>query len=361
MKLTHMSHSIVSLAVACLPLAAASTASAQQPTPTAIDPSLIAYATTKDSARLPDGRSFHMVCMGKGSPTVILSPGSSGWSENWHTVQPAVAAKTRVCAWDRAGQGLSTGLPQMQAVDGAVTDLQAALKALRIPGPYVAVGASMGGLDSLLLADREPAQVAGMVLVDPSFPEQTKRMDRAIAAQRALAPPQTDQTAGPRQGPPGFDRLLRCIAALRNGTVRQGHADPDGCLALQYPDVYPSQLRAALDKRWAAETPEAMASALEGMHSEPSATIAIKPDRSYGVMPLIVLTAGINPGAPGPVAEWSHGNQDLAKLSTKGVWRLVADSPHDIPTAKPQVVIDAINEVVDAVRAETGSHRPVRR
>jgi pimeloyl-ACP methyl ester carboxylesterase len=346
--LTRVSEFIVGMALACSQLVSFNSASAQASTP-AVDPSLAVYANAKDSVRLPDGRTFHIVCMGKGSPTVILSPGSSGWSENWHTVQPAVAAKTRVCAWDRAGQGLSTGLPQMQAVDGAVTDLQAALKARHIPGPYVAVGVSMGGLDSLLLADREPSQVAGMVLVDPSFPDQTRRMDAAIAAQRALAPVRSGPSAGPPQGPPGFERLLTCIAALRNGAVSKGH-DPDGCLVLQYPASYPPKLRAALGRRWAEETPQAMASALEGMHSEPSATIAIKPDRHYGAIPLTVLTAGINPGAPGPVAEWKRANQELATLSTRGTWRLVPDSGHDIPSEKPQAVIDAINEVIDAAR-----------
>jgi pimeloyl-ACP methyl ester carboxylesterase len=338
-----VSHSIIGLALAGLPLAAAPTAQAQQPAPSAVDPSLAVYASLKDSVRLPDGRTFHMVCMGKGSPVVILNPGSSGWSENWHTVQPAVAAKTRVCAWDRAGQGLSTGLPQMQAVDGATTDLQGALKIARISGPYVVAGVSMGGLDSLLLKDREPLQVVGMVLIDPSFPDQTRRLDRAIAS----APAQGDNPPPP----PFVARLMKCVDALRARTLKPGGADPDGCLVPQYPAAYPPELRAALDKALAQATPEQIASALEGMHSEPSATIAIKPDRNYGNMPLTVLTAGINPGAPAAVAEWRRANQELATMSTRGVWRLVADSGHDIPSANPQVVIDAIDEMVDTVRA----------
>ena len=103
----------------------------------AVDPTLLPYASTRDSVRLPDGRTFQFVCMGQGSPVVILTTGANGWSVGWHVVQPAVAARTRVCAWDREGFGLSSGTPKPQTVDQSTTDLQAALKAGRIAGPYV--------------------------------------------------------------------------------------------------------------------------------------------------------------------------------------------------------------------------------
>ena len=69
-------------------------------------------------------------------------------------VQPAVAQKTRVCAWDRASWGLSSPSRQPQTADNRTSDLQAALKADGIKGPYVVVGHSMGGYESLLLKDR---------------------------------------------------------------------------------------------------------------------------------------------------------------------------------------------------------------
>ena len=353
MGLKRLLRPVIGLALTCAPVGAAPPALAQEKTPLAVDPSLAAYASTRDSVRLPDGRTLHMVCMGRGSPTVILTPGSSGWSINWHEVQPAVAAKTRVCAWDRPGQGLSTGLSQPEFIDQATTDLQAALKAGRIAWPYVVVGVSMGGLDSLLLADREPSKVAGMVLVDPSFPDQSRRLQRAAPDVLAW---------GDTHPPPFVPFLQKCMAALRTGTLRSGGSDPDGCLRQQFPPSYPPVLRAALEKARAEATREAIASAMEGIHSEPSATIAINPGRNYGSMPLIVLTAGINEGGPDlppdlkakvplVAAEWRRANEELATLSSRGVYRLVPDASHDIPGTKPQVVIDAINEVVDAVRA----------
>ncbi len=338
-------------------LAFAGTAAAQVRTPPQVDPALAAYASSKDSVRLPDGRTIHLVCMGRGSPLVILTTGANGWGVGWNVVQPAVATKTRVCAWDRAGFGLSTATRKPQTIDETTSDLQAALKAGRMAGPYVVVGASLGGFESLLMADREPSKVVGMVLVDPSFPDQNDRQRRAGPALIAW-----DEV----HPPPFLPLLQRCAAALHGGTLRHGDPDPDGCLHPPQPPNYPPELRAALEK-WEAETaPELIGTTLETMMSgsrlgDLDSKIALKPDRNYGKMPLIVLTAGDAHGPPGipdelkaqvPVmrAEWRRAHEEIAALSTRGADRVVPGSEHDIAHDKPQAVIDAINEVVDEAR-----------
>src|SRR6187431_2220157 len=102
--------------------------------PDGIDRTLAQYASTEDSVRLPDGRSIHLVCTGDGSPSVILLAGMADWSVAWNRVQPAVAARTRVCAWDRAGLGLSDPPAKPQMVDATTADLEAALAAADING-----------------------------------------------------------------------------------------------------------------------------------------------------------------------------------------------------------------------------------
>jgi pimeloyl-ACP methyl ester carboxylesterase len=324
---------------------------AQERTSPSVDTSLVPYASTKDSVRLPDGRMIHLVCMGKGSPTVILTTGANGWSIAWRGVQPAVAAQARVCAWDRAGFGLSSAVLKPQTVDQTAADLQAALAAGHIDGPYVLVGASMGGWESLLLKDRMSSMVVGMVLVDPSFPDQTERQNRVYSP--ALK-------AWDDSHPPPFVPILRkCVTALRAGTVPAG--DPDGCLGGARPPAYPPALIAALDKVQADRTPQMRAATLEGMLAGPelnaiNSKVTIKPGRDYGNMPLIVLTASQIGGVPGIPAQlqmqgaWREGHRDLAALSHRGEDRIVPDSPHDIAAAKPQAVIDAIDEIVDLAR-----------
>src|SRR3569832_1443370 len=99
-------------------------ASGQALAPTPVDQSLAAYASTRDSAHLPDGRVIHVVRMGEGSPTVILTAGYGGWGISWSKVQPAGARKTRVCAWDRAGLGMRQLSPQPQTIDNTTSDLK---------------------------------------------------------------------------------------------------------------------------------------------------------------------------------------------------------------------------------------------
>ncbi len=348
------------LAASALVLGGASISSAQPPLRAAVDPAFVPYAGVTDSARLPDGRMIHVVCMGQGSPTVVLTAGSGDWSIAWYRVQPKVAEKTRVCAWDRAGFGMSSPAIPAQSVDQRTSDLQAALKADGIKGPYVAVGHSLGGYESLLLKDREPAAVVGMVLVDPSIPDQvaTQRRVTPLGYAEALAHP-----------PPFLPHMQKCAADLRAGTVWLGKPDPNNCMP-SAPPTFPPELSAALEKAQLGPGPANYAGLYETMVAYQGwdfrtrdSTLVIKSDRNYGNMPLIVLTAGAiepphpdfsdarNAEIPKQFAEWMRAHDALAALSTRGVNRTVPDSTHYIHQLKPQVVIDAIDEVVDAARA----------
>ncbi len=321
---------------------------------------LAPYASAKDSARLPDGRTIHLVCMGQGSPVVILTAGGGDWSDNWYKVQPAIAEKTRVCAWDRAGLGMSSPTNPPESVDKRTSALQAALKADGIKGPFIMVGHSLGSYESLLLKDREPANVVGMVLVDPSYPGQVDEMERTRPAQWAY-------TSRPD---PAVSVLLTCAAALRVGAVWHGKPDPNGCMTPDWPAVLPPELRAALEKAEIEPGPETYAAFKEAEVAYQNwqfigidSRLVIKPDRNYGNMPLIVLTAGVDsplpPDAPAEAKaeiprlmrpQWVRAHDALAALSTRGVNRILPDSTHYIHQIKPQVVIDAIDEVADAAR-----------
>ena len=63
-----------------------------------VDETLAPYVSTADSVKLPDGRMLHIVCMGKGSPTVILSAGLGDQAMTWNAIQPAMARITRSVA-----------------------------------------------------------------------------------------------------------------------------------------------------------------------------------------------------------------------------------------------------------------------
>jgi pimeloyl-ACP methyl ester carboxylesterase len=120
------------------------------------------------------GRRLHLVVMGedKGQPTVILEQGMGSFSSNWYWVQTELATDTRVVAYDRAGLGWSDPAPRPHDAYESAADLHQALVETKIGGPYVVAGHSYGGLVVRAFTDLYPDEVAGMVLVDASHPDQ---------------------------------------------------------------------------------------------------------------------------------------------------------------------------------------------
>jgi pimeloyl-ACP methyl ester carboxylesterase len=118
------------------------------------------------------GRRLHLHCTGTGSPTVVLEGGLGEMSSSWARIAPAVTPTTRVCAYDRAGQGWSDDAARPQDGLAIARDLHALLAAAGERAPFVLVGHSTGGAYAMTYAAQYPAQVAGMVLLDSSTPDQ---------------------------------------------------------------------------------------------------------------------------------------------------------------------------------------------
>ncbi len=113
-----------------------------------------------------DNHRLNVYCFGTGSPTVVFDSGWEDWAPAWAIVQPAVARFTRTCSYDRAGAGFSDPGPMPRTSVRIADDLHAALHRLHIPGPYVLVGHSFGSYNLRTFVDRYPSEVAGLVLVD---------------------------------------------------------------------------------------------------------------------------------------------------------------------------------------------------
>src|SRR3954451_210167 len=176
-----------------------------------------AYLAKGQAVKLPDGRLMHLYCEGQGAPTVVLDSGLGDGAWSWSRVQDQIALKTRVCSYDRAGYGTSSPGPEPRDSKAIVADMAAMLKAAHERGPYVIVGHSLGSFDARLFAFTYPAQVAGMVLVDPSADGQMKRMaavvPKFIAANDAAYGVMRPCAESPR--PPERDRV--CVGIFPPG------------------------------------------------------------------------------------------------------------------------------------------------
>lgn len=125
-------------------------------------------------------------CAGHGTPAVILEAGytASGIDTYGPVIVPALARRTRVCTYDRAGDGLSDARPaSVRPLTGATqaAELHTLLHVIGVGPPYVLVGHSYGGMITREFAARYGREVAGMVLIDASSEPEVAVYDRLHA------------------------------------------------------------------------------------------------------------------------------------------------------------------------------------
>ena len=288
------------------------------------------------------GRRINLHCTGAGGPTVILMAGIFSWSVVWYKTQPVIAQKTRVCAFDRAGYGFSDPGPRPQILSDVVDDLHTALKAGSIPGPYVLVGHSLGGIEARLYAQRWPKEVVGMVLVDT-----------ALAGEGLID-----------ENQPGFDEviggesyaadMLHCAFLVVHGPLEPSRPEYKDCTSAT---ALPSDTPAAFRKIWPQFfTAYYFADKVSLMSSVYTHRYDSVDHRRLGAMPLVVLSAENSWGNSGtPEGVWFHRSyskvwialhEAFAHLSSRGVHRIIKGSGHQIELDKPQAVIDAVDEVL---------------
>jgi pimeloyl-ACP methyl ester carboxylesterase len=115
-------------------------------------------------------RSLYVRCTGAGSPTVVMEGGDEDTSDSYSFAEASIAEVTRACVYDRANLGRSGPDPGPRGLPELVGDVERLLQAAQIPGPYVLVGTSGGGYITAGYAYSHPRQIAGMVFVEVPAP-----------------------------------------------------------------------------------------------------------------------------------------------------------------------------------------------
>jgi pimeloyl-ACP methyl ester carboxylesterase len=115
---------------------------------------------------------LHVEEQGAGRPVVVLESGIAATSLSWALVQPKLAEFTRVCSYDRAGLGWSSECSTPRTIEQMVSELSLLLSRVALPGPYILVGHSFGGLLIRAYTYLKPDEVSGLVFLDPVSLEQ---------------------------------------------------------------------------------------------------------------------------------------------------------------------------------------------
>jgi pimeloyl-ACP methyl ester carboxylesterase len=291
----------------------------------------LTVATAGDRARpvMPgksyqvDGRRLHLDCHGSGSPTVVVQAGLAGSSVAWARVAPEVARTTRICAYDRAGQGWSEEGTRPHDGLQAAQDLHALLEAAGEHGPYVLAGHSTGGTYSMTFAAEYPEDVAGMVLLDSSSPHQFD-----------LIPSMSREYAITRRGVALLPTLSRLgVGQLVPSKVTSRLPEP-AAEEVRYFATSPQGLRNQRDEQAALPELFRQAQALTGLADRP----------------LVVVTAEKH-----DAGGWAAAQDQLAELSSNSrhVFAPVDHGGVLDQEAGAVVAVTAIDDVVEAVRSSS--------
>jgi pimeloyl-ACP methyl ester carboxylesterase len=296
-----------------------------------------ASAAPTDFAGLVDiggGRKMYLECRGEGAPTVVLISGKGNGAADWNTVLdpvdpvrnvpfdavgagegrqlaseaavfPAVSRFTRVCAYDRPGTridgaDISTPVMQPHRVDQDVDDLHTLLTAGGEPRPYVLVAHSYGGLVALLYARLHSEEVSGLVMVDAASD---------LIRQEASAEELAGWDASNRVSDPATPEAVELLDGM--GRIEAAPHLP------HRPTIVLSA-----DKPWQSPAPDA--------HGHTSG----------GVITF---------------AEWLAA-QHLLAASLHAAHVTETHSGHHIYLYQPELVVDAVRQVVDEVRSSGGQN-----
>jgi pimeloyl-ACP methyl ester carboxylesterase len=284
------------------------------------------------------GHRMQIDCRGSGTPTVVFEAGlDTMGSLSWSKVHDAVAATTRACAYSRSGVMWSEPRPGKFEPDNEARDLHALLQGAGERAPYVMVGHSLGGPYIMNFTRLFPQDVAGLVFVDASHPDQIGRMNEAAGKKMDAG-----MTLLKVAGALSWTGIPRLIAA--------NSANPS----------VPPQAKRAED----AYTSRSLSSALQEGESLEATLAAAGQLRQLGDRPLVVLTATkpypaamlkavqLTPDQGHKIqAVWKELHNDEASWSHHSRHELVPDATHYIQFDRPDVVITAVREVVNDVRS----------
>ncbi|WP_260396759.1 alpha/beta fold hydrolase [Variovorax sp. KBW07] len=290
------------------------------------------------------GRKIQLDCRGTGSPTVVLEAGLSiDGALSWSSVHDLIARHTHTCAYSRAGVMWSDPSDSAPGFERVARDLRAALaNAGEARGPLVLVGQSAGALYAMGYTKYFGADVAGLVLVDPSHPEQADRVAGFMKETRspfsriavALAWTGVLRAAAPRLVPQAPYHSAHDIQAIR------AYAPVSFRTQLAEGDALDRTITEANGFRALGDRPLVVLTAMAPYTQAELGDMKITPEQGTQVQ-----------------AIWEQMHEEEASWSSNSRHVVLPNAGHNIQFDDPGAVVDAVLSVVDSVRARNAGQR----
>jgi pimeloyl-ACP methyl ester carboxylesterase len=282
-----------------------------------------------------NGSVMHIYCIGSGSPTVVLESGRGDDWLYWQKVQPDLAKATRVCSYDRAGLGWSDPQPGLRDARNIATQLHALLQQAGEAGPFVMVGASAGGLYVREFVATHPTEIAGIVFVDASSPEQVQELPYGKDSDAGRKTRHREAVLEWIKEASGWSRLSgQCTGEVEKGLESYALLARAGACR---PSVTFGELR-EWDEFW---------------HSAEEAAGA----PCCGDLPLVVISQDPDRPKPGWSAQsiaanpiWNSLQERLKNLSPRSRRIIARTSGHHIMIDRPDAVIAGVGQLVNEIR-----------
>jgi pimeloyl-ACP methyl ester carboxylesterase len=281
------------------------------------------------------GYRLHLNSLGQGSPVVVLDAGMGCNSLDWVLIQPEIAKSTQVCSYDRAGYGWSDESPLERTSENIVEELHTLLKNAKIPGPYILVGHSFGGVNVRLFASKYPDEIVGVILVDASHEDQFEKIPEwpLSYVDKFLMHP----NIAPFLASIGLARLFNYLPKYQ-----------------KFYKEFPQDIR---EKYVAAtSTIKFISCVTKEFDLFKESLKQLKNEQEILQNPLTVITAGklINKeetGLPDEFIElfttvWETLQKDLVTRSVKGKQLIAKRSGHMITHEQPEMIVEAIQEML---------------
>ncbi|WP_063671657.1 alpha/beta hydrolase [Dyella thiooxydans] len=299
------------------------------------------YAQPAKRVDLGHGRQLNLRCSGSGPQTVLLEAGAIADSSTWFRVQPLLAARTRVCAYDRAGFGFSSEGPMPRDLDADVADLHALIRHAGLSKPLVLVGHSLGSNIARRYAGKYPSDVDAMILVDPPaqdigrFAPAWQKDEDTLSAQR-------------------FAFLHHCEAAAEKHELPS--SDPELSHCLGGPDPHASARLNAVNLSLKSR-PAFWRTVLSVLQDNVRVfRQPVSARETHGSMPLIVLSAAntyadaLPRDRKGLEEARARTQAQIVATSSRGTLVHVPDTSHDIQIDQPEAVVKAVEQAMRMAR-----------